>query len=169
MQAIKRIFFLGVVAAGLALWAVPAAAATVTVNVSGVNYTLTASLLSFNADAAKLQAQPWWGNEPLAFAISTALGYQLGDLTGGMNNTIPSALMAYGVSGGDVSITYTQLATVIDCPSGCPAVGQPFFYVTAVSESALIPALSDGSLMLLSALLCVAGILAARRLRGIAR
>ena len=58
-----------------------------------VTYYLTAAPLSYTANAALLQAQPWWGDEALSFAISEQLLYQLGDLEGGPGTTpgIPSA------------------------------------------------------------------------------
>jgi hypothetical protein len=149
---------------GLAFAAAPAAAKTVTITVGGVPYTLTTIQTSYSANVGLLQQQPWWGNEPLAFAITSQLQYQLGDLFGGPGTTpgIPSALLAYGTSGAFVSITYWDGAAV-NCPIDCPVQGQVFVYVESGAPS--IPATSRGTLALLSLLVGGAGLVAARALR----
>lgn len=167
MQALKRAWVLGAVVLGLAFGAASAAANTVNITVNGVTYTLTASRLSYSADAALLQAQPWWGNEPLAFAITSQLGYQLGDLQGGPGTIpgIPSALMAYGIDGPDVSITFWD-GSAINCPINCPTQVAPFFYVTSVTAARPVPAVSDvWTLALLALAVGGAGVLTARALR----
>src|SRR5271166_4559240 len=68
MRAVRRVLGFCVVALCLALLPVAAGAKTVTITVSGVTYSLTSSPQSYVANAALLQSQPWWGNEPLAFA-----------------------------------------------------------------------------------------------------
>ncbi len=166
MQAVRRVFFLGVAAVGLALCPLAALAKTVTLTVDGVTYTLTAPPLSYTNNAAVLQAQPWWGNQALAFAISTQLGYQLGDLDGGSSQTIPSALVAYGTDAGFVSITYDFEGTIFNCQTGCPSVDNTYAYVTVV-PAANVPTLSQWGLALMAALLGVTGILAARALRPV--
>jgi hypothetical protein len=166
MQAIKRLLGLAVVALGLALGSPEAGANTVTVTVGGTSYTLTPRLLSFTGNAAVLQAQPWWGNEALAFAISSQLQYQLGDLEGGPGTSpgIPSVLLAYGTQAGSVSITFWDGGPV-DCPVGCPALSDPFFYAT-LGAATPIPTLSPWGLLLACALMGVVGMVVTRRVRS---
>ena len=163
MQVLKRFVGLSVVALGLAL-AAPVGAKTVTIVVGGVPYTLSTVQTSYASNPMQLQQQPWWGNEALAFAITSQLQYQLGDLLGGPGTTpgIPSALVAYGVAGPDVSITYWDGAAV-NCPVGCPLQADPFFYV--ISGTAAIPATSAWATALLALLVGGAGLVAARALR----
>ncbi len=164
MRRVIRYASLAVVALGLMLSAWAAGAKTVVVNVGGTAYALTAVPLSYAANAAELQAQPWWGNEPLAFAISSALQYQLGDLEGGPGTTlgIPSALLAYGTDTGYVSITYWDGATE-NCPVDCPLEAASFFYVTGAVVASKIPTLSDWGLTALGVVLGGAGLFALRR------
>jgi len=167
MQAVKEYLVFAVVVLGLALAASGAEGKTVTVTVGGVTYTLTAAPLSYTANGPLLQAQPWWANEPLAFAISGELQYSLGDLEGGNGSTpgIPSALLAYGLEDGDVSITYWDGTEVVNCPEGCPSEDGTFVYVTSQSSAAPVPTLSQWGLLLLVALMGPMGIVAVHRVR----
>jgi IPTL-CTERM motif len=165
MKTVKPLLTLFVVALGLACSAAQASGNTVMVTVNNTTYTLTTQNLPYAGHASLFQAQPWWGNEPLAFAISTQLKYQLGDFLGGTGSSpTPSALLAYGTSGTFVSITYWDGTTVQNCPSGCPLQTTTFFYVTTASG---IPTVSQWGLIILSALI---GLLALysirRRMRG---
>lgn len=142
------------------------AAGPITINVNGTDYTLQSELLSYTGNEARFQAQPWWGDAALSAAISTELQYQLGDLEGGPGTDpgIPSALLAYGDASPDVSITYWD-GGLEDCPSGCPGVGEPYFYVfaTGITASAEpVPALPVGLILLLAGLLAAIGV---RRIR----
>jgi hypothetical protein len=66
--------------------------------------------------------------------------YDLGDALGAFpaSNTT-SALMAYGTSGGYVSIAYWN-GTLTDCPSSCPALASNYYYIfgTAAVAAAAI-------------------------------
>ena len=57
------------VAALFSLTAVSAVAQTVTIN--GVNYQLSVETTSFNANEARFQANPWWGDQELASQLAT--------------------------------------------------------------------------------------------------
>ncbi len=148
------------------------AAGPIVVSVGGNDYTISSQSLPYLGNEAQFQAQPWWGDGALAVQIAGAMQYQLGNLIGGPGDDpndpgIPSALIAYGTSGGDVSIAYWDGATE-NCPSGCPSEADTYFYVfgsvapTPAPAPEQVPALPLAGLLTLAALLGALGI---RRLK----
>jgi hypothetical protein len=165
MGAIYKWVGVGVVAVGFAVAGFAAQAKTVVVTVNGISYALKSVELEYTGNEALFAAQPWWNNEPLAFAISNALLYQLGDLDGGPGTSpgIPAALVAYGTLSGFVSITYWDGTAVVNCPGGCPAVDSEFFYVEGSVVNSQIPTLSEWGLIILSVLTGLIGLVATGR------
>ncbi len=139
------------------------AAGPIQVTVGGKVYVLTSEGYTYTGNEALFQAQPWWGNPALAASITNAVQYQLEDYDGDPGvPDVPSALVGYGISGSDVSITYWD-GTFQDCPSGCPDVADFYYYIFATEvRPVAVPALPLGGLLILAGLVGVAGL---RRLR----
>ena len=119
-------------------------AQTYTVNVGGNQYTVQASpSVSYNSISSTLQANPWWGNSALANSISSAVAGNAGlpNFNGSM-----APLVAYGVSGSSVSISYwnTQNGIATDCPTNCPSLTNAFSWLLSLGY---IPVVSGPSVI----------------------
>jgi hypothetical protein len=164
MNIMKKVFFLFAVMLSIAFSASQASGATANVTVNGTTYTLSTQYLPYTGNEGLFQSQPWWGNASLANAISNQLKYQLGTLDGSpIGGSIPSALVAYGISSSYVSITYWDGDSVIDCPD-CPDQGGTYYYVTG-SATKGIPTLAEWALIMLSSLLALGAVIVLRRQR----
>ena len=144
---IAAVLILGLVVAS------PAFGKTVVIEADGTTYKLTTIITSYLESPDLLEAQPWWGDPGLAEDISEVLQYQLGDLEGGdqQSGGIPSALMAYGLDDGFVSITYWD-GSLQNCPNDCPGQEGIYAYVIRDLDQG-VPVNPLWSLILLAALL----------------
>lgn len=159
MNTLARLSYVLILLVGGFLAAPQVSAATATVTVDGTMYTLSTRSIPYDGNEALFQSQPWWGDPVLAAAITTALGYQLGDYIGGTNHDDPSAPLGYAFDSGFVSVTFTEEGSTKDCPNTCPESFEPYYYVfvdNAVRTNA-VPASTLWSLMLLPVLLGFAG------------
>ncbi|WP_337160112.1 autotransporter outer membrane beta-barrel domain-containing protein [Pseudomonas putida] len=104
---------------------------TVVNDYDNYTYTITSQYVNYDADAALLEAQPWWGNATLANALSGIVGYNAGYHAPSISSL--GVLFAYGVSSGYVQIAY-YMGTAIDCPSGCPNTMSDFYYAVGTRQ-----------------------------------
>ncbi|MFL9813800.1 autotransporter outer membrane beta-barrel domain-containing protein [Stutzerimonas sp. VN223-3] len=106
-----------------------AAPGTMDVEYDGYKYTIGSAYTSYTDMPSLLESQYWWGNQSLSFALSGLITDQLPGA--------PFLLFGYGLNNGYVSIDYYQ-GSVINCPTSCPRVDDPYSYATA-TRTALSP------------------------------
>lgn len=125
-SALSASIFVGALLSGLtSALAAPTTNPIVTGTYAGSVYTITSTSTSYDASSALLESQPWWGNQPLAFALNE-IYYRA------QNSRL--VLFAYGLSGNYVSITYGSGPGVVDCPSTCPLKSMSYDYAIGSSE-----------------------------------
>jgi len=98
----------------------------------GFTYDLTTTFTSYTENLGLLESQPWWGDASLANALMDLVRYDLGDYFDNYpasSETTVSALTAYDISNGFVSISYWNGTELIDCPENCPRVSDLYAYI----------------------------------------
>ena len=159
MNSLTKLFCILILTGGTFLAAPQADAATATVTVDGTSYRLSTRNIAYDGNEGLFQSQPWWGDPVLAAAITTELGYQLGDYLGGTNQDDPSSPLGYAFDSGYVSVTFREEGNTQNCPNSCPLSFESYYYVFVDNgtRANAVPTSTLWSPMLLSVLLGLAG------------
>lgn len=115
------------------------AASTYNATVNGTNYDFTYVTGSFNANAALLQSQPWWGsNQDTATTFATVVGGSLG-----YPNFFAGPLFAFGNTGNRIDAIYFERSASY---TNAIRDSNTYSYAVATASSAGVPEI-DGALV----------------------